>query len=66
LSVSQVANLMKNLKNSGFFRTVELKETAQDEQAKEMQQFNFTLTCEKADKTQPPQSAVAAPPAKKL
>lgn len=68
LSVQQVANLMKNLQNTGFFRSVELKETAQDEQVKDMQQFNFTLTCEKADKTQPPQSATAAPsaPAKKL
>jgi type IV pilus assembly protein PilN len=61
LSVQQVANLMKNLQNTGYFRTVELKETLQDDQVKDMQQFTFTLTCEKADKTQPPQSATPAP-----
>jgi len=61
LSVQQVANLMKNLQNTGYFRSVELKETAQDDQVKDMQQFNFSLTCEKADKTQPPQSATPAP-----
>jgi len=63
LSVTQVANLMKNLQTTGYFRTVELRETAQDEQVKDMQVFNFTLICEKLDKSAPPpaQSAGAAP-----
>ena len=53
LSVQQVANLMKNLQSTGYFRSVEMKETAQNDQIKDMQAFAFTLTCEKADKSQP-------------
>jgi len=53
LSVHQVASLMKNLENTGYFRAIEMKETAQDEQTKDMQVFNFSLVCEKADKSQP-------------
>jgi Tfp pilus assembly protein PilN len=49
LSHEAVANLIANLQKSGYFRTVEMKETFQDEQVKEMQAFNFTITCEKAD-----------------
>ena len=60
LSVHQVATLMKNLQNTGYFRTVEMKETLQDTQVKEMQQFNFTLVCERVDKTAP-QGGAAAP-----
>jgi Tfp pilus assembly protein PilN len=62
LSVHQVATLMKNLQNTGYFRSVELKETQQDPQVKEMQQFNFTLVCERVDKA-PPQGATPAPAA---
>ncbi|MFZ0771955.1 MAG: PilN domain-containing protein [Candidatus Sulfotelmatobacter sp.] len=47
LSTDAVANLMANLQKTGFFRTVEIKETYQDEQIKDMQAFQFTLTCEK-------------------
>jgi type IV pilus assembly protein PilN len=67
LSVHQVATLMKNLEKTGYFRSVELKETAQDPQVKDMQQFNFTLVCEKAEKTQPqaPNGAAPAPTADK-
>src|ERR1700676_213444 len=43
LSTDVVANLQK----TGFFRTVEIKETYQDEAIKDMQAFQFTLTCEK-------------------
>jgi len=60
LSVHQVASLMKNLEGTGYFRSVELKETQQDPQVKEMQQFNFTLVCERVDKSQPPQGAAPA------
>jgi Tfp pilus assembly protein PilN len=47
LSADAVANLIANLQKTGFFRAVEIKETYQDEQIKEMQAFQFTLTCEK-------------------
>jgi Tfp pilus assembly protein PilN len=47
LSTDAVANLIANLQKTGFFKTVEIKETFQDEQIKDMQAFQFTLTCEK-------------------
>jgi Tfp pilus assembly protein PilN len=47
LSADAVANLIANLQKTGFFKTVEIKETYQDEQIKDMQAFQFTLTCEK-------------------
>jgi len=47
LSTDAVANLIANLQKTGFFKSVEIKETFQDEQIKEMQAFQFTLTCEK-------------------
>jgi type IV pilus assembly protein PilN len=48
LSEDAVANLISNLQKTGFFRTVEMKESVQDEQVKDMQAFQFTLTCEKS------------------
>ena len=47
LSTDAVANLIANLQKTGYFRAVEIKETFQDEQIKDMQAFQFTLTCEK-------------------
>jgi Tfp pilus assembly protein PilN len=47
LSADAVANLIANLQKTGFFKTVEIKETFQDETIKDMQAFQFTLTCEK-------------------
>src|SRR5580692_2681910 len=47
LSTDAVANLIANLQKTGFFRTVEIKETFQDDAIKDMQAFQFTLTCEK-------------------
>jgi Tfp pilus assembly protein PilN len=47
LSTDAVANLIANLQKTGFFKTVEIKETYQDEGVKDMQAFQFTLTCEK-------------------
>jgi len=47
LSADAVANLIGNLQKTGFFKSVEIKETYQDEQIKDMQAFQFTLTCEK-------------------
>ena len=47
LSADAVANLIANLQKTGFFKAVEVKETFQDDQIKDMQAFQFTLTCEK-------------------
>jgi Tfp pilus assembly protein PilN len=47
LSTDAVANLIANLQKTGFFSNVEIKETFQDDQIKDMQAFQFTLTCEK-------------------
>jgi Tfp pilus assembly protein PilN len=47
LGADAVANLMANLEKTGYFKTVEIKETYQDETIKDMQAFQFTLTCEK-------------------
>jgi type IV pilus assembly protein PilN len=48
LSSDAVANLISNLQKTGFFKNIEIKETFQDESVKDMQAFQFTLTCEKA------------------
>jgi Tfp pilus assembly protein PilN len=48
LSSDAVANLISNLQKTGFFRNIEIKESYQDEGVKDMQAFQFTLTCEKA------------------
>jgi type IV pilus assembly protein PilN len=48
LSSDAVANLITNLQKTGYFRNVEIKESFQDENIKDMQAFQFTLTCEKA------------------
>jgi type IV pilus assembly protein PilN len=48
LSQDSVANLITNLQKTGYFKNVEIKETYQDDQIKDMQAFLFTLSCEKA------------------
>ena len=48
LSSDAVANLISNLQKTGFFRNIEIKESFQDDAVKDMQAFQFTLTCEKA------------------
>jgi len=47
LSVDAVAEFMTNLKKSGIFKSVEIKESFQDNAVKNLQAFNFSLTCEK-------------------
>ena len=47
LSADAVASLIQNLQKTGYFKNIEIKETYQDESYKEMQAFQFTLTCEK-------------------
>jgi Tfp pilus assembly protein PilN len=46
LSADAVADLMSNLRKTGAFKTVEIKETAQDSTVKELQAFKFELVCE--------------------
>jgi len=46
LSPNAVADLMANLRKSGKFKTVEIKETLQDATIKEVQAFKFELNCE--------------------
>ena len=46
LSPNSVADLMANLRKTGAFKTVEIKETAQDNAVKEVQAFKFELICE--------------------
>jgi Tfp pilus assembly protein PilN len=48
LSTDAVAALILNLQKTGYFKNIEIKETFQDDTYKEMQAFQFTLTCEKA------------------
>lgn len=47
LSADAVANLIANLQKTGFFKSVEIDETYQDDAIKDMQAFQFTLNCEK-------------------
>jgi len=46
LSPDAVAELMANLRKTGYFKSVEIKETAQDASVKEVQAFKFELICE--------------------
>ncbi len=48
LSQDAVANLITNLGKTGYFKNIEIKETYQDAQAKDVQAFLFTLSCQKA------------------
>jgi type IV pilus assembly protein PilN len=48
LSTDAVASLIHNLEKTGRFSSIEIKETFQDDQVRDMQAFEFTLTCEKA------------------
>lgn len=47
LSVHSVANLMTNLKNTGYFKNIEIKSSVQDEKVTQAQAFVFELSCEK-------------------
>ena len=48
LSADAVAALIQNLQKTGHFATIEIKETFQDDSIKDMQAFQFELTCQKA------------------
>jgi type IV pilus assembly protein PilN len=47
LSVDAVAQFMLNLKATGYFKDVEIKESFQDNVVKDVTAFTFTLVCEK-------------------
>lgn len=47
LSEDAVANLVNNLQKTGYFKSVEMRETFQEAAIKDMQAFTFTLTCAK-------------------
>src|SRR5579872_7470075 len=47
LSTDAVANLIGNLQKTGYFHNIEIKETYQEPSFKDMQAFQFTLSCEK-------------------
>ena len=51
LSVDAVANLMRNLKASGYFKNIEIKSTFQDDAVKAMSAFSFLLVCERNTQT---------------
>jgi Tfp pilus assembly protein PilN len=46
LGPTTVARLMTNLRNSGYFKNVELRDTSQEDNPK-LQTFSFSLVCEK-------------------
>jgi Tfp pilus assembly protein PilN len=46
LGPNAVANLMTNLRKSGYFKNVELRDTVQEDNPK-VQTFSFSLVCEK-------------------
>jgi Tfp pilus assembly protein PilN len=66
LSPDAVANLMANLEKTGKFKSVEIKETSQAGDVKELQAFKFELICEKSAPggTNPPVTPGA--PAKRI
>ena len=58
-SINAVANFITQLRRSGYFDQVEIRESQQDAAMTAVQMFNFTLTAQFAL----PQAAPAAPPA---
>jgi type IV pilus assembly protein PilN len=58
LNVHAVANLISNLQKTGYFKTVEMSESIQDDKpaAGDIQSFTFQITCE-VNKTAPPATA---------
>ena len=56
LNVHAIANLMSNLQKTGYFKTVEMTESIQDEKpaAENIAAFNFMITCEVNKTTAPP------------
>jgi Tfp pilus assembly protein PilN len=67
-SINAVANYITQLKRSGYFQTVEIKESHQDDTNKTVQIFVFSLTAQfglpQAAGAAPASTAPVAPPAK--
>jgi Tfp pilus assembly protein PilN len=61
LSIHAVANLMRNLQNTGFFKSVDIKASFQDEGVHDMQAFNFELICQKQSPAGPPAQPAPGP-----
>ncbi len=59
LSIDSVANLLHNLDKTGYFKTVEIKESFQDDAVKDVQVFQFTLQCQKTAAAPPPAGKIA-------
>jgi len=59
LNTNSVADLMVSLQKTGLFKTVEMKETAQDNGLKELQAFKFELVCEKTSSPGKPETKAA-------
>ena len=60
LNVHAVANLMNNLQKTGYFKTVEMTESIQDDKnatTGDIQAFTFQITCEVNKATAPATSA---------
>ena len=49
LSANAVAKLITNLKATGYFKNVEIRETFQSPASQNMAMFSFSIVCEKAD-----------------
>jgi type IV pilus assembly protein PilN len=58
-SLNSVANFITQLKRSGYFQRIEIKETKQDDKNTAVQTFNFQLSADIA----PPQPVTAVPAA---
>jgi type IV pilus assembly protein PilN len=55
LSIHGVADLMRNLQDTGYFKSVDIKSSYQQENAKDMQAFDFEINCQKQSGSQPAQ-----------
>jgi len=52
LSTNAIANLITNLKRSGYFKSVDIKDAVQDGGTGDITTFSFTLNCEKLTATE--------------
>ncbi|MFB3814254.1 MAG: PilN domain-containing protein [Terriglobales bacterium] len=64
LSVHAVADLMHNLETTGYFKQVDIKTSTQNEKFKDMQAFDFELTCTKQQTTTAATAPAEAKPGK--
>jgi Tfp pilus assembly protein PilN len=62
-SLAALANYITQLKRSGYFEKVEIKETKQDDENLSVQTFWFTLLADKVQPKTAPESAAPAPAA---